>query len=121
MSSDDPNEPQPRNDNNALARRLEEIEKADFGGHWRATWSESFERVPPRHRAIVFLAAIFPFGLAAMAKANCPPPAYYLAAIIVAVAIGLLSRDLYNGKHRKTNQTKSRRPGEGPNKDRRTS
>src|SRR2546423_14347043 len=98
MELDDLNKPTTTNDNIALARRLAEIEKRDFGNDWRITWSDSFKHVPSRHRAIVFLVVLFPFGLYAMAKGNCPPYAYYLAAIIVAGGIGLLSRDLYNAK-----------------------
>jgi hypothetical protein len=56
--------------------------------------------LPPIHRSS---RRSFPFGLYAMAQGNSPPNAYYLAAIVLAGFIGLLSRDLYHGKHRTTN------------------
>jgi len=121
MSFDDSSNSPPSHDNESLARRLAEIEKRDLGDDWKIDWNETFKYVPPRHRSIVLLAALFPFGLLAMVKTNCPPYSLFLAAIIALVAIGLLSRDLYNARHRQTNQIESRRSGESSDEDRRAS
>ena len=121
MSSDDSNNSPPNDDNESLARRLAEIEKRDFGDDWRINWNETFKDVPPRHRSIVLLAVLFLAAVVAMVKTNCPPYSLFLAAIVVLVAIGLLSRDLHNVRDRKTYQTESRRSGESPDEDRRAS
>ena len=121
MSSDDSNNSPPSDDNESLARRLAEIEKRDFGNDWKIDWNETFKDVPPRHRSIVLVAALFLLAVFAMVKTNCPPYALFLAATVVLVAIGLLSRDLYNARHRQTNQIESRRSGESSDEDRRTS
>jgi hypothetical protein len=118
MSSDESNNSPPSDDNESLARRLAEIEKQDFGDDWKIDWNETFKDVPARHRSIVLLAALFPFWLLAMVKTNCPPYSLFLAGTIVLVAIGLLSRDLYNARHRQTNQIESRRSGESSDQDR---
>jgi hypothetical protein len=91
MSPDDRNQSQNPHEPNDIERRLEEIERREFGERWRETWIQSLDRIPLVHRTLVILSVAYPIEVLLLSYFNCPPITYYVAGALTALAM-VLSR-----------------------------